>query len=1129
MHHTSVTNRGSQRKIVPVIVPPLQLSGRSDQHSPEAVPGFNGGAVAGIPQTQPPLTTSNLLGKTPRQRIEESDTHSRAINATGGNGAGRVGLVAASATARPPTIPSTKASGVPRLALLGAIPTSQASSSAAVVATTMKPAAAGGSDWAITRAPALVVDRPEQMADLSWRIADEYGRSHLSRIKLLSTALKAKGGLDPLSHWPNITPLQTNNMNSSVACGRAPLCLELDGFLKRELYSLGLTTTGTASASSANEANRPPIKNRDAMMDGPSNRLVVASTSTSLAVAMPAAEPNRPSDRSSFQRLQAGERPQPTTLEQAPVYREVISCLANHFQEYNTLFSKLLRFFDVVTGELRFVYKAHHDLRTDYDSLRDRFHALVHQERDQHASEVDRLHDALGDVKTSLHKGNTREMQLKDEVQRLTNQIATMKAELDDSTGRSSLFEKCIHELGERGVVLTKRCHKLKQENESLHHMVQYLEGKLKTAEFDVMVEQATKTNRTGRRASLKQRVAKLKATVVDAIAGTHHGDTSSPPHASADGGTASLEASVRGGPDVARSLMRAQSFVHDASLRGGVTMLDEDLPGDIEELHNHVVDLEAKLKRVTRANFVLQQDNRNLVQRIEGLVANIEREQQDMTPRPMWELVATAMPDFPMSELSTSCEILEELVMYLREQKENDRREVERKAISNTVRQWLGEEDACESDLTAGRNKTFVCKGTGLHVPLYLRSRGVVRNRKMRKGDVEKILSKFWTSRRMHLRTESSLNAQALPEFLLAFLTSFTGSHRAAIELAYNVFAVCEANHHDPDCGMMLRIFKNELSEFAIYDQIDMLTSLEEAIREQDKTSKGCVSRFAVHRVLSKLFPAKSRHDMMRLRFALILTSKGSSMVDHHVLFNEDDEGNQSRFVTLLRAQHVDEVTSFTVEVEETLRDVIRDGMIDVNEARIAMKRLDTDMPNVKIEEIVAFGCGLTTEQLDEKGQYLKTTAETFLTRLRSGILLRRHGRKLTDTGDEDADYDNPEELDIAQLDELEQQEERDVAAANDAAGEAPNSSDASQLGINAALKLQAGAGFGDAMTSLVKTQKQAMENQRKNLRRKKASDLMSQIGNPTADGEKALADAMASPVAEALQPAASSPALAS
>eukprot|EP00658_Telonema_sp_P-2_P039842 TRINITY_DN28471_c0_g1_i7.p1 TRINITY_DN28471_c0_g1~~TRINITY_DN28471_c0_g1_i7.p1 ORF type:complete len:322 (+),score=65.32 TRINITY_DN28471_c0_g1_i7:291-1256(+) len=189
------------------------------------------------------------------------------------------------------------------------------------------------------------------------------------------------------------------------------------------------------------------------------------------------------------------------------------------------------------------------------------------------------------------------------------------------------------------------------------------------------------------------------------------------------------------------------------------------------------------------------------------------------------------------------------------------------------------------------------------------------------------------------------------------------------------------------------------------------------EAIQKLDTRNQGLVTRISIHRVLSKLFPAKGRHDMHRLRFSLITFAMGADVVDYAALFKEDGDGNQSKFIELLRSQHLHEITSHVVDVEEALREVVVDPedrrtpthsmdgndedaapirrTIELAKAREVLRDLDHQLPPSQLEEIIAYGCGLTTADLASAALF-STPAEPFFRRIRIGALLKRYSPKM-------------------------------------------------------------------------------------------------------------------------------------
>jgi hypothetical protein len=259
-------------------------------------------------------------------------------------------------------------------------------------------------------------------------------------------------------------------------------------------------------------------------------------------------------------------------------------------------------------------------------------------------------------------------------------------------------------------------------------------------------------------------------------------------------------------------------------------------------------------------------------------------------------------------------------------------------------------------------------------------------------KGHVESMLGRFWDERRVRSKLDGGQLAamQSLQDFFLDWLQRQTQSHAAAIEMAYNICDVCERYKSDPDCGLFLSALNKQTSEQVIYNQRAVVETLRLAVQNADKERCGTLKRVVFHRLLRKLFPAKTSDDMLRLRYTLAAFAKGSSVVSYHALFEEDDEGNQTKFVELLRLQDVRELQQFAVDVEECLRDIIRDGSISLLQAVTAIKSLDPAKPNDECDRIVAFGSGF-----DPSGFAVTSVpAEEFLERIRCGYLLKRHTR---------------------------------------------------------------------------------------------------------------------------------------
>jgi hypothetical protein len=693
--------------------------------------------------------------------------------------------------------------------------------------------------------------------------------------------------------------------------------------------------------------------------------------------------------------------PRPSILQLMPIYREAFSCFASHFREYGPTLSLIQKHYDTALDSLGILQQKVDKTNTELQSLRETFHLMLEKEK---ATMQNQVRDLKLQLEASKKLEQSRQIQLNDKVRdmmRLQDSNQERDNEYEELIERYRLLASTVREQGAKSAKLVARCDQLQIENDRLLHHVANLEGKLLGGlEFIDVNEDRRPARMPGRQMSI------------------------------------SLPGGIRSPKDSSGYLssLRGINPPLNAQRRFSTLSQDDVDLDNVDELRELLYEEEAKVKKLTRANVLLLQQQKELTKRVEKLQRS--KDDDTLTPRPDWVSVSEVLHDFTPNQLQCSDEILDELISYFKEKLREDHRVAEQRAYSSTVRQWLGEEDLCEGDLV-GKGKHFVAKGTGPHVPIYLRHRGLLRNQYMKKGYVENLLEKFWKERRNHLRLEGQLGAKKIDEYFHEWLEKESPTHRHAVNLAYNLLAVCEANQYDPDCSMTLRILRGEISEWAMYDQLDMVDKLHEIVANHDKSKQGAVTRLTVQKILNRFFVAKSMDDMLRLRFALIRFCGGTNIVDYEALFNEDEEGNQTKFVEMMRTQHMQEIAHFVVEVEEAIREVINqnEGTVSIGSARTAIKLLDTAMPMEKIDEMLAFGCKMTTDELFTHGELYTVQAELLLERIRTGVLLKRYSRREEDeeSSSDDHSHSSEEEDLRSDLDELDaERDRRDQRAVN-------------------------------------------------------------------------------------------------
>ena len=285
--------------------------------------------------------------------------------------------------------------------------------------------------------------------------------------------------------------------------------------------------------------------------------------------------------------------------------------------------------------------------------------------------------------------------------------------------------------------------------------------------------------------------------------------------------------------------------------------------------------------------------------------------------------------------------------------------------------------------------------RGTGPDVPPYLRFHGRVRNKRLRKGDVERLLSQFWADREERRRADGD-SVSKIQDFALDWLTRTTGAPSSGVELAYNMVDVCQRNLHDPDCSLFVDVLFGRLSEEAYFESMKSLEHLKRVIRATDKRGIGTVPRTQMFRLIRKLYPGKSQEDMLKLRFSLVAHSPEDGIVSYLDLFDEDTNGNQTRFVEYLRNQHVEEAQEFAVDLSEEIRASAMGGdEVSLAEARTALRKLDHAMPDAAMTRTLCSGFATTAEGLATLEERTKVPVVDFLTRVRAQVFLKRHSPK--------------------------------------------------------------------------------------------------------------------------------------
>jgi hypothetical protein len=659
-----------------------------------------------------------------------------------------------------------------------------------------------------------------------------------------------------------------------------------------------------------------------------------------------------------------------TVFERIPIVSEAFNVIIERFTEYRDVLAFIKKEYDQAVGEGHRSVKEAQRLSSDQAHASEYFATVVSAERLVYDAHVKQLELKLRELEHVVAKGAMEVEALtlqKSELQRKLNG-ATKDAE--DLLGKNKLLTENLRQEAVQRAVLLQQGKKIKQDNDKLQSLCQSLELRLKNELLFAEQPQAPATN---------------------SASSFGHREQSPPPPPV--GAPPSHSAQQRREPPPALS-HQGTSNNHDSSDHTAVAAADASL--------ERLAKLE-RLQKLLKAEIRARQRAEEEVQLLRQRLTAIEAESGDRpnTPRPRWEEATAVCPSFVVSDACSDV-LMTRLCSCIRQIVSGERREMEVQAMRRTIRTWFQEEDLCESDLLHRTNKFFVGIGTGPHVPSYLRHHGRLRNRHLTKGTVERMLREMWSERRVAARTEDAAERLPLDEFYLEWLVRKTGTRFAAVEMAYNIQDTCQRHSYDQDCHMFLQILEKKMSETTYNDQLVVVDQFRTVLAHKDKTNKGWLKQKVIHLALIRFFPSKPADNMLKLRFALLPFLDSSGRIEYPRLFDEDDNGNQTPFIEMIRSQHVAEITEFTMDLEEGIRAAATleaSGKVTAAVVRQAVRGVDPGIPAHRLDGILAAGFNVLLTQVDSLGDTV-LDVEQFLRNMRSEALLVRT-TKVPEAGD--------------------------------------------------------------------------------------------------------------------------------
>eukprot|EP00736_Rhodelphis_marinus_P006227 Rmarinus@m.16864 len=308
----------------------------------------------------------------------------------------------------------------------------------------------------------------------------------------------------------------------------------------------------------------------------------------------------------------------------------------------------------------------------------------------------------------------------------------------------------------------------------------------------------------------------------------------------------------------------------------------------------------------------------------------------------------------------------------------------------------WLEEEKRIEKET---QENWFVCRGTGTDVPKYLRFQGKVRNRRLGKRELEQIIADFWTTREKMIEKQGM--TEDIEEFFCTFLKKRYGISSMVAEMSYNIVDAVDRYQYDGDCFLFKQVIEGTLCESVFDDQMTMLRKLKRFFKKQDSLqnggkSTGKLSRKDFLAAVRQYFPLKSEAEHLVLVKALGI-DQPYPVINYSQIFEEDREGNQGKFIELVREQHVYDIIEYRNQIEAALRKAVPDelSLLTVRTVKDCLIHVDPALSAVDMADLIRTGFDRPKQRKSEKladiPEDLEYSVNGFLANLRRKIFKRK------------------------------------------------------------------------------------------------------------------------------------------
>ncbi|XP_051726009.1 translin-associated factor X-interacting protein 1 isoform X2 [Ctenopharyngodon idella] len=271
------------------------------------------------------------------------------------------------------------------------------------------------------------------------------------------------------------------------------------------------------------------------------------------------------------------------------------------------------------------------------------------------------------------------------------------------------------------------------------------------------------------------------------------------------------------------------------------------------------------------------------------------------------------------------------------------------------------------------GQKEFFIGLGTSSDVPIYLQYEGKIKNLKLKKTDVIRVIKDIWRNKTKE--NEKNDISRDLQEFLHSCLVEqYTDK---AGEWAYSLMESIQNNLKDDFICLFNDILTGKVDESIYHGQTQLLSHLLKVLIQSDITQCGSLTVSEFSEALKKAFPMKSDQDIEEL-LTTAQTELGSNgvRIAYQTLYTEDTDGRHKEFLSLVKKQAAAERLQYIRELRVQLEGK---GEVNAEHLRTAFKSIDPSLDSETLDWYLSVA--FKTKECELQDQALNT--EVVLQRL--------------------------------------------------------------------------------------------------------------------------------------------------